>query len=181
MRINLGWGAVAGVALVAVAGYAGYRIGMQEEPAPLEIEAEVVEEKIEPVAPISVPQEEDPSIAEIDALLEEAFEEPPAPEPQFNDEEMRARQERWQNMTIEQQRMLRKSMFAALAKVDGLEEVGDAIRKGKLDPRAFRLDPEGIADRMEFYAATMDQQAMEQEVTRTLQDVVDQAREQMRE
>ena len=94
---------------------------------------------------------------------------------------MRARQERWQNMTIEQQRMLRKSMFAALAKVDGLEEVGDAIRKGKLDPRAFRLDPEGIADRMEFYAATMDQQAMEQEVTRTLQDVVDQAREQMRE
>ena len=65
--------------------------------------------------------------------------------------------------------------------VDYIEEVGDAIRKGKLDPRAFRLDPEGIADRMEFYAATMDQQAMEQEVTRTLQNVVDQAREQMRE
>ena len=145
MRINLGWVAVAGVALVAMAGYAGYRIGMPEEPSSPEIEVAVVEEKIKPVAPISGPPEEDPSIAEIDAMLEEAFEEPAAPEPRFNDEEMRARQERWQNMTIEQQRMLRKSMFAALAKVDGLEEVGDAIRKGKLDPRAFRLDPEGIA------------------------------------
>ena len=69
MSINLGWGAVAGVALVVVAGYAGYRIGLQEEPAPPEVEAEVVEDKIEPVAPISAPQEEDPYIAEVDALL----------------------------------------------------------------------------------------------------------------
>lgn len=180
MSINLGWVALVGIAVVGAAAYTGYRIGVEEEPPPVELAA--VEVEPEPVAlEPAPPVEEEFSTAEIDALLEEALTEPEPPQPEFDEEAMRARQERWQNMSIEQQRMLRKSMFAALAKVDGLEEVGDAIRKGKLDPRAFRLDPEGIADRMEFYADTMDQAAMEQEVTRTLQDVVDQARQQMRE
>ena len=37
-----------------------------------------------------------------------------------------------------------------------------------------------IADRMEFYAETMDQQAIEQEMTRSLEEVVRQARDQMK-
>ncbi|MDF1851292.1 MAG: hypothetical protein P1U85_10695 [Verrucomicrobiales bacterium] len=178
MEINVGWIALGGMALAAVSGYTGYRIGVQEEPTPVEVAAVV--ETPEPLAPAPKPEppREDVSMAEIDALLEEALAEP-EPEPEIDEEAMRARQERWQRMTIEQQRMLRKSMFAALSKVDGLEEVGEAIRDGKLDPRSFRLDPESIADRMEFYADTMDQEAMEAEVTRTLQDVVDQARQQM--
>lgn len=140
---------------------------------------------VEEAAPAPSKPEPDPfaaesfSDAEIDAMLEDMVADAESAPPEFDPEDMRARQERWENMSLEQRRMMRKSMFAALSKVDGLEEVGDAIREGRIDPRQFNLNPESIADRMEFYADSMDQAAMEEEVTKTLQDVVDQARQQM--
>ena len=177
--LPLSWAAVGGVAIAAVAGYAGFRIGQsptEPEPAP-----EVVEEvAVAPSKPEPDPfAANQPSDAEVDAFLEDMLAESAEEPPPFNPEDMQARQERWENMSLEQRRMMRKSMFAALAKVDGLEEVGDAIRQGKIDPRQFNLNPEAIADRMEFYADSMDQTAMEEEVTKTLQSVVDQARSQM--
>ena len=177
--LPLSWAAVGGVAIAAVAGYTGFRIGQsptEPEPAP-----EVVEEvAVAPSKPEPDPfASNEPSDAEVDAFLEDMLAESAEEPPPFNPEDMQARQERWENMSLEQRRMMRKSMFAALAKVDGLEEVGDAIRQGKIDPRQFNLNPEAIADRMEFYADSMDQAAMEEEVTKTLQSVVDQARSQM--
>ncbi len=157
----------------------GHRIGLERElPEPVTTVAPPAAEP-QPV-PEPDPLATTPSLsaAEIDALLEEMVAETaPPPSPPAMDPE---RQKRWENMTVEQRRMLRQSMFSALAKVEGLEEVGDAIREGRIDPRQFNLNPEAIADRMEFYADTMDQPAMEAEVTRTLQSVVDQARQQMK-
>ncbi len=174
LRISLVWVALGGIAVAGLAGYTGYRIGIKDKPSEPELAA------VEP--PDVVPAKQAPVVKvsddEIDALLDEVLAEP-EPEPQFDAAEMEARRARWENMTIEQRRMMRRSMFAALSKVEGLEEVGDAIREGKIDPRQFNLDPESIADRMEFFADTMDQESMEQEVTKTLQDVVDQARQQM--
>lgn len=178
VRIGLFGAALGAVVVAALSGYTGYRIGVKEAPAPAPLAA--VEEPVATSLPAPPQPEPVPEVSdrEIEALLDEVLAEAP-PEPQFDQEEMAARQARWESMTIEQRRMLRRSMFSALAKVEGLEEVGDAIREGKIDPREFNLNPESIADRMEFYADTMDEAAMQEEVTKTLQDVVNQARQQM--
>jgi hypothetical protein len=169
------------VGIAGISGLFGFRVGSRTaEIAAKEMPAPEVVSQVEPDPLKSAPVESGPSNEEIDAMLAEMADEasPPAPgPPPFGPG---GGNQRWDNMPMEQRRLLRKSMFSALAKVDGLEEVGDAIRQGKIDPSQFNLNPEAIADRMEFYAGSMDQQAMEEEVTKTLQNVVDQARKQMK-
>ena len=140
---------------------------------------EVAAEKAEPVvADAAVPVQSEMSDDDWDDLIGAADAEPAAPA--FDPEDMEERRKRFESMTVEQRQMLRKAMFAAMSKVDGLEEIGDGIRQGKIDPRQFKIDMPAIADRMEIHAETMDQAAMEEEVTKTLQEVVDQARSQMK-
>lgn len=173
--------ALAGLIVVGgAAGWVGFRMG-QTEPAP---EPVVVKESVEELRPAPVVKDEpDPfpliSDSQIENLIgetEEAAETPPG----FDAAAMEARRERWESMSMEQRRMMRKSMFSALAKVEGLEELGDAMREGRLDPSQFNIKPEEIADRMEIHAELMDEKAMEAEVTSTLQSIVDQARSQLK-
>lgn len=172
------------LAIVLVSGAAfgagGFWIGTRQSPPPPPAPEP-------PVAAVEPEQKKEPAItdADIDKMLAELA--PPAevrPEPSpfdppgFDPAAMEERQKRWDSMSQEQRQLFRKSLFSALAKVDGLEEVGDAIREGRVDPRQFQINPEAIADRMEFYAESMDSAAMEEEVTLTLQNIVDQARSQ---
>jgi hypothetical protein len=171
---------VASTAVFAVGGLAawmGFRYGRESaepvSPEPVVAETVTLPAKAKP-EPDPLPEITD---ADIEALIQET-ETAPAPNP--GREAMEARQKRWEKMSLEQRALLRKSMFSALAKVEGLEEVGDAIRQGKIDPRSFNINPEALADKMEFLAETMDQEAMETEVSRTLQSIVDQARSQLK-
>lgn len=182
--IGLTWVLSAVVVVAGAAGWTGYYLGTRNQPD----EPKIVEET-KPAQPAPVVEEKpEPEVSEADilALLEEPepAEPEPKPEPsqfaQMRTEEMGQQWQRWQNMSVEQRQMMRKAMFSAMAKVDGLEEIGDAIREGKFDPRQFRIDPQSIAERMEFYAETMDQESMEREMTATLQDLVDQARSQLK-
>ncbi|MGY8643653.1 MAG: hypothetical protein ACKVJU_21485 [Verrucomicrobiales bacterium] len=174
MKIHLLWA----VMIAIVAGAGGGMVGFQfaanneESPEPVKV-AEVkppVKKKAAQVAKAATLSDED-----IENLIAEVEDDP---KPKFDTEklaEMEARRKRWENMSIDQRRMFRKALFSALAEVDGLEEVEDAVKSGKLDPKVFKFDPEGIADRMEYFADTMDQQSMKTEVTKTLQSIVDQA------
>ncbi|MEM7015211.1 MAG: hypothetical protein AAF585_27455 [Verrucomicrobiota bacterium] len=164
--------AVAGVVIGgSIAGYAGYRLGQGEsQPEP---EAEVVAEpEIKPAPTVATQPEPEPEPPMSDSEFEnwigglEAAPELPAG---FDPEAMEARRQRWESMTVEQRRMLRRSMFTALANVEGIEEVMDAAQKGEIDFSQFSLNPEEIADRMEMHAVLMDQEAMDAEVTSTLQ------------
>ena len=176
MKIHLLWAVL--IALVAGAG--GGMVGFQfaanngEEPEPETMEVAAVKppekKKTASVAKPATLSDED-----IENLIAEVEDDP---KPKFDTErlaEMEARRKRWENMSIDQRRMFRKALFSALAEVDGLEEVEDAVKSGKLDPKVFKIDPEGIADRMEYFADTMDQESMKTEVSKTLQSIVDQA------
>jgi hypothetical protein len=162
-------------AMAAAAGGVGFWLSQanKQKSAPVVAAAPA---EVQPVAPAAA----EPAMtdADWDNLIPDTEAEPAAPA--FDAEDMEARRQRFESMTVEQRQMLRKAMFAAMAKVDGLEEIGDAIREGKIDPRQFKIDMPAIADRMEIHAETMDQAAMEEEVTKTLQEVVDQARSQMK-
>ncbi len=184
MKIHVLW-----VTLIAVtAGFAGNWLGFKRATSELSQtdSSEPGEELVEVIKP-PVETKEEPVVApptltdeDIEKLIAEVEDDPkPRMDPQKL-AELEARRKRWENMSLDQRRMLRKSMFSALAEVDGLEEVEDAVKAGKLDPRTFKIDPEGIADRMEFYADTMDQKAMQSEVTKTLQGIVDQANSQLK-
>jgi hypothetical protein len=163
--------------MAAAAGGVGYWLSQSRKvkaaPAP-----EIAIAPAQPIAPAAAPAQPKMTDNDWNDLIGDADAEPATPA--FDPEEMEARRKRFESMTVEQRQMMRKAMFAAMAKVDGLEEVGDAIREGKIDPRQFKVDLPAIADRMEIHAETMDQQAMEEEVTKTMQEIVDQARSQVK-
>jgi uncharacterized membrane protein len=167
-------------AMAVLAGGVGYWLHESKKSAPAP-EPEPATARVEVAAPAPAPAPEPEMTDEDwDSLIAEIEEEPASGMPDIDMEDLEERRARWENMSMEQRRMMRKAMFAALSKVEGLEEVGEAMRQGKIDPRSFSMDPTAIADRLEFHADTMDQEAMEAEVTATLQDLVDQARAQMR-
>ena len=179
-QVSLGLVVALCAVMAAAAGGVGYWLSQSRKatPAPAPDIVVAVAEPVAPAAPAPAPAPRELSDDEWDDLIGDADAQPTAPE--FDLEDMEARRERWETMSIEQRQMMRKAMFAAMSKVDGLEEIGDAIRQGKIDPRQFKVDLPAIADRMEIHAETMDQAAMEEEVTRTMQDIVDQARAQMK-
>jgi len=172
---------LAGLLVVGgAAGYVGYRMG-QEKAEPVE-EPVAAAEAVKVAPPVVVEDEPNPFPSVSDSDVEEpiAETEPQMP-PGFDPEDMEAmeaRRERWESMSLEQRRMMRKSFFSALANAEGIEELGDAIRDGKIDPTQFNIDPNEIADRMEIHAELMDEEGMQSEMSKTLQNIVNQAREQ---
>ena len=176
-QVNVGVVVVLCAVMAAAAGGIGYWLSQSKKKTSAPV-PNVAAATAEPVAPAAAPVQAEMTDGDWDDLIGEADAAPAAPA--FDAEALEERRKRFESMTVEQRQMLRKAMFAAMAKVDGLEEIGDAIREGKIDPRNFKIDMPAIADRMEIHAETMDQEAMEEEVTKTLQKVVDQARGQMK-
>ena len=178
-QVSLGVVLVLCAAMAVAAGGIGYWLSQSKKqkaaPAPA-----VELAKAEPVTPAAAPAEPELTDEDWDELIGGSNSDAELQAPAFDPDEMAARRERWENMTLEQRGMLRKAFGAAMLNVEGMEEVGDAIRSGKIDPRKFQIDLPAIADRMEIHAETMDQEAMNEEVTRSMQSIVDQARAQMK-
>lgn len=173
-QVNLGVVVLLCALMAAAAGGIGYWLSQSKKNKSASV-SDVAAVQTEPVAPA---EQAEMTSDDWDDLIGDVDLEPPAPA--FDPEDMEARRQRFENMTTEQRGMLRKAFGAAMLSVDGLEEVTDAIRQGKIDPRSFRIDLPAIADRMEIHAETMDQEAMNQEVTKTMQDFIDQARAKMK-
>ena len=139
--MKIPWTIALCLAVGGISGFIGHRMGVNSVSADtpsVDVAGQTSAPEPDPFA-AEPPSEIGPSDEEIEALLTEmaadADEAQPTGPPQFDAERMR----HWENMSMEQRRMLRKSMFSALAKIDGLEELGDAMRQGKVDPRTSSI------------------------------------------
>ncbi|NNE92736.1 MAG: hypothetical protein HKN23_13900 [Verrucomicrobiales bacterium] len=184
MKIHYIWAVLLSLVAGIGGGFAGFQIANtnsnpETEPEP-EKAAEVAE--ITPPAPkkeiAAPPTLSDDDIENLIAEVEDGEDRPDIDLEQLA--AMEARAQRWANMNADQRRTFRKGLFSALADFEGLEEIEDAAKAGRIDPQKFKIDAEAIADRMEFYTDTMDEKAIKSEVTRTLQSISDQAKSQIK-